>query len=152
MQKSIIEKTAVAVLLLLGICGCNNKPQQSAELDAIKESFAQIAPSGGTGNKDYFYEDGKLKERVVWENHVPVEINYYDKSETLILTSRPLHDVALQISLSEDGKIKEIFQSKCFVKNGPCFSFDENGRLTRLEVFDLDSVATTIDFGVDEGR
>lgn len=143
MQRSLTFVFSVFLCItLLTIASCKEQSSQIDELAEIRRAIAQIAPKGGDGQKDYFYDDGALKESVIWENSLPIEFRYYDKAGKLIYQLKPQSSVAVQISLYESGKVKEIFQSKEFVKNGPCFKLSETGQLMSVEIYDMDNVVS----------
>ena len=93
-----------------------------------------MAPEGGSGVKRYFYPSGELKEETHWNDYDVVRMVYYEKSGTPLMASVLAERRAIQLTLSDDGYVTEIFQSANFTKDGYCFIL-EHGMLRRILKF-----------------
>lgn len=116
-----------------GMSICRDGLDSNAQIDVtdvdpeILSGLASIAPSEGSGAKEYYYGDGALKEVVEWESYLPVRTTYYDKSRQVLFRSElNSESEAWHIALNENGGVIEVYLTRGFIRHGVSFSIADS--------------------------
>ena len=113
---------------------------QSEQDDPLVKGLREIAPTSGTGVKQYYYPDGKLWEELVWKNYAIHERRIYDRNGSLAFIAFFDEPRILNVKMSTRGEITAIFENDKDAHYDGYKLLLDKGRLIRIQLFRKDEL------------